>query len=69
MFLEQDGDAEMAELFAMGLIKEPKDKGTLLLVPCKHKVFCRTHGTFWIRKKFLRATRRRGNLTRSIKPV
>ena len=52
MFKEQEGDAEMAELFAMGLVKEPKDYGTLVLVPCKHKVFCRTHGTFWIRKKF-----------------
>lgn len=52
MFIEQKGDAEQAELFAMGLIKEPKDYGTLVLMPCKHKVFCRTHGTFWIRKKF-----------------
>jgi hypothetical protein len=52
MFIEQAGDAEQAELFAMGLIKEPKDYGTLTLVPCKHRVFCRTHGTFWIRKKF-----------------
>ena len=52
MFVEQEGDAEMAELFAMGLLKEPKDYGTLTLVSCKHKVFCRTHGTFWIRKKF-----------------
>lgn len=52
MFVEQKGDAEQAELFAMGLLKEPKDYGTLTLVPCKHKVFCRTHGTFWIRKKF-----------------
>jgi hypothetical protein len=69
MFLEQEGDAEMAELFAMGLIKEPKDYGTLVLVPCKNKVFCRTHGTFWIRKKFWRATRRQGNLTTSIKSV
>ena len=52
MFIEQKGDAEQAELFARGLIKEPKDNGTLVLVPCKHRVFCRTHGTFWIRKKF-----------------
>jgi hypothetical protein len=52
MFIEQPGDAEQAELFAMGLIEEPKDYGILMLTPCKHKVFCRTHGTFWIRKKF-----------------
>ena len=69
MFLEREGDAEMAEMFAMGLIKEPKDYGTLMLVPCKHKVFCRTHGTFWARKKFWLATRRQANLTRSIKSV
>jgi hypothetical protein len=48
MFIERPEDAEQAELFAMGLIKEPKDNGTLLLVPCRHKVFCRTHGTLWI---------------------
>jgi hypothetical protein len=48
MFIERPEDAEQAELFAMGLIKEPKDYGTLVLVPCKHKKLCRTHGTFWI---------------------
>lgn len=69
MFLEREGDAEMAELFARELVKEPKDYGTLTLVPCKHKVFCRTHGTFWIRKKFWQATRRKPNLTTSTKPV
>jgi acyl carrier protein len=40
MFTELKGDAEQAELFAMGLIKEPKDYGTLVLVPCKHRVLC-----------------------------
>jgi hypothetical protein len=49
MFIELPDDAEQAELFALGLIKEPKDYGTLILVPCRHKVFCRTHGTLWIR--------------------
>jgi len=48
MFIELPDDAEQAELFALGLIKEPKDNGTLILVPCKHKKLCRTHGTFWI---------------------
>lgn len=48
MFIERPEDAEQAELFALGLIKEPKDNGTLILVPCRHKVFCRTHGTLWI---------------------
>lgn len=52
MFIEQAGDAEQAELFALGLIKEPKPEPRLVLVACRHKVFCRTHGTFWIRKKF-----------------
>lgn len=47
MFIELPDDAEQAELFAMGLIKEPKDNGTLILVPCRHKVFCQTHGTLW----------------------
>ena len=48
MFIELPDDAEQAELFALGLIKEPKDNGTLILVPCKHQKLCRTHGTFWI---------------------
>lgn len=51
MFIERPEDAEQAELFALGLIKEPKDNGTLILVPCRHKVFCRTHGTLWINLK------------------
>ena len=51
MFVELPDDAEQAELFALGLIKEPKDNGTLILVPCRHKVFCQTHGTFWINLK------------------
>jgi len=55
MFREQAGDDQQAELFAMGLIKEPKDYGTLMLVPCRHKVFCRTHGTFWLRLRFLKS--------------
>jgi hypothetical protein len=54
MFIERPEDAEQAELFAMGLIKEPKDYGTLVLVPCRHKVFCQTHGTFWIRLRILK---------------
>jgi hypothetical protein len=52
MFREQAGDAEQAEQFALGLIQEPRDYGTLVLVPCRHRVFCRTHGSFWIRKRF-----------------
>jgi len=52
MFIEKPADAEQAEQFALGLIQEPKDYGILVLVPCRHKVFCRTHGTFWIRKRF-----------------
>jgi hypothetical protein len=55
MFIEQKGDAEQAELFARGLLKEPKDYGTLVLVPCSHRVFCRTHGSFWIKIRFLRS--------------
>ena len=51
MFVEKKGDAEQAELFAMGLITEPEDNGTLVLVPCKNKVFCRTHGTYWVKKR------------------
>lgn len=58
MFTELEGDAEQAELFAMGLIKEPKDYGTLVLVPCKHRVLCKTHGTLWIRLKFLKQKQR-----------
>jgi hypothetical protein len=54
MFIELDGDAEQAELFAMGLIKEPKDYGTLILVPCKHPRLCRTHGTTRIRVRLLK---------------
>jgi hypothetical protein len=54
MFVERKGDAEQAELFAMGLIKEPKNYGTLVLVPCKHKLICRTHGTLWIRLRFIK---------------
>jgi hypothetical protein len=49
MFREQAGDDEQAELFAMGLVKEPKDYGTLVLVPCKHKYLCKTHGTLRIK--------------------
>jgi hypothetical protein len=59
MFVELKGDAEQAELFARGLLKEPKDYGTLVLVPCRHKVFCRTHGTFWIKIRFLRSKKTR----------
>jgi hypothetical protein len=54
MFVERKGDAEQAELFAMGLIKEPKDYGTLVLVPCKHKLVCRTHGSLWVRLRFIK---------------
>ena len=54
MFIEQPGDEEQAELFALGLIKEPKDYGVLMLKPCQHKLMCRTHGTFWIRLRILR---------------
>lgn len=54
MFVERKGDAKQAELFAMGIIKEPKDYGTLTLVPCKHKLICRTHGTLWVRLRFIK---------------
>jgi hypothetical protein len=54
MFIELDGDAEQAELYALGLLKEPKDNGTLTLVPCKHPRFCRTHGTTRIRVRLLK---------------
>ena len=54
MFIEQPGDAEQAELFALGLIKEPKDNKALVLLPCQHKLTCRTHGTLWIRLRILR---------------
>lgn len=53
MFIEQPGDAEQAELFALGLIKEPKDYGVLVLKACRHKLTCRTHGTLWIRLRIL----------------
>lgn len=51
MFIELPDNAEQAELFALGLIKEPKDNGTLILVPYKHQKLCRTHGTLWINLK------------------
>jgi hypothetical protein len=54
MFREQDGDDEQAELFAMGLIKEPEDNGTLVLVPCKHPKLCKTHGTTRIKLRILK---------------
>jgi hypothetical protein len=54
MFVERKGDAEQAELFAMGIIKEPKDYGTLTLVPCRHKLVCRTHGSLRIRLRFIK---------------
>jgi hypothetical protein len=50
MFQERKGDQERAEMFALGLLKD--EFSELTLVPCRNKVFCRTHGTFWIRKKF-----------------
>jgi hypothetical protein len=53
MFIEHPDDAKQAELFALGLIKEPKDNGTLVLVPCRHKLMCRTHGTLRIRLRML----------------
>lgn len=47
MFIERPDDAEQAELFAMGLIKlkDPKPEPRLILVPCKHPKWCKTHGT------------------------
>jgi len=51
MFLELKGDAEQAELFAMGLIAEPEDNGTLILVPCADSVMCEIHGTYWVKKR------------------
>jgi hypothetical protein len=54
MFIEQPGDAEMAELFALGLIKEPKEEPRLILVPCKHPKWCKTHGTTRIRFRILK---------------
>jgi hypothetical protein len=67
MFIELPDDAEQAELFAMGLIKEPKDYGTLVLIPCKHKKLCRTHGTFWIALRILKT--KINNKTREILPL
>lgn len=59
MFIERPDDAEQAELFALGLIKEkdafPEVK-RLILVPCKHPKFCRTHGTFWINLRTNKST-------------
>ena len=52
MFIEKKGDAEQAELYALGLIKSKNaftEVKRLVLVPCKHRTFCRTHGTFWIK--------------------
>lgn len=54
MFIEQPGDAEQAELFALGLIKEPKPEPRLVLVPCKHPKWCKTHGTTRIRLRMLK---------------
>ena len=56
MFLELDGDAEQAELFALGLIKlkDPKPEPRLVLVPCKHPKWCKTHGTSRIRVRLLK---------------
>jgi hypothetical protein len=54
MFIEKKGDAEQAELFALGLIKE-KDafsEKRLVLRPCKHPKLCRTHGTYTARVRF-----------------
>ena len=51
MFVEKKGDAEQAELFAMGLITEPEDNGTLILVPCADSVMCEIHGTYWVKKR------------------
>ena len=51
MFVEKKGDAEQAELFAMGLIAEPEDNGTLVLVPCADPVMCEIHGTYWVEKR------------------
>ena len=51
MFVELKGDAEQAELFAMGLITEPEDNGTLVLVPCADPVMCEIHGTYWVEKR------------------
>lgn len=56
MFVEQKGDAEMAELFAMGLLKEKDafNEKRLVLVPCKHPKLCKTHGTTRIRLRMLK---------------
>ena len=54
MFIEQEGDAEQAELFALGLFKEPKPEPRLILVPCKHPKWCKTHGTTRIRLRLLK---------------
>ena len=51
MFVEKKGDAELAELFALGLIAEPEDNGTLVLVPCADPVMCEIHGTYWVEKR------------------
>ena len=58
MFVELEGDAEQAELFAMGLIAEPEDNGTLVLVPCKSPVLCKIHGTYWVKKR-IKASRKK----------
>jgi hypothetical protein len=42
-FEERAGDSEQAEMFARGLIAEPVDNGTLVLVPCVNPKTCPTH--------------------------
>jgi hypothetical protein len=51
MFVEKKSDAEQVELFALGLIAEPEDNGTLVLVPCADPVMCEIHGTYWVEKR------------------
>lgn len=56
MFVEKPGDAEKAELFAMGLLKDkdPFSERRLVLVPCKNPKWCKTHGTTRAKLRFLK---------------
>jgi hypothetical protein len=63
MFVEKKGDAEKAELFALGLLKDkdPFGERRLVLVPCKHPKWCKTHGTTRIRLRQLKNKIQIGN--------
>ena len=50
-FEERPGDSEQAELFALGLLAEPVDNGTLVLVPCRNPKKCPTHNPPNLKKR------------------